>query len=90
LLLVVFLAAYFAGGVLNKMPTRDPLREIHEKVVRNAEHEYSMVVRSGGAIDVCVHAGLVAAAYLQAHDDLNYQRWKTTERSDCELAGVPR
>jgi len=38
----------------------------------------------------CVHAGMVAAAYLQAKDQGSYARWKEVERQDCNAAGVPR
>jgi len=41
------------------------------------------------ARDVCVHAGLVAAAYLQAKDEENYREWKATEKTDCVAAGLP-
>jgi hypothetical protein len=42
--------------------------------------EYEIANRHGSKIDICVHAGLVAAAYLQAKDESNYQRWKSVER----------
>jgi len=37
-----------------------------------------------------VHAGLVAASYLQAKDEANYGIWKQTESKDCSRAGIPR
>ena len=69
---------YFFGGGL------------HQGVANNFEKQYEMALRGGSAIDVCVHAGLVSAAYLQAHDQSNYQRWKQKESEDCARAGVPR
>lgn len=77
-IVAVGLLWYFFGGGLNS------------GVAKNFEKQYVMSVRSGTPIDVCVHAGLVAAAYLQAHDQLNYQRWKQTESADCALAGMPK
>ena len=69
---------YFFGGGLNN------------SVAKDFEKQYEMSVRSGSAIDVCVHAGLVSAAYLQAHDESNYQRWKQNESLDCARAGLPK
>ncbi len=69
---------YFFGGGL------------HKGVANDFEKQYEMSLRSGSAIDICVHAGLVSAAYLQAHDESNYQRWKQTESADCARAGIPK
>jgi hypothetical protein len=57
--------------------------DIHEKVIRDAEREYQMASRSGNDVDRCVHAGMVAAAHLQAHNQPSYQSWKMREEMDC-------
>jgi hypothetical protein len=57
--------------------------DIHDQVIRDAEREYQMASSSGNNIDRCVHAGLVAAAYLQAHRQPSYQSWKMREEMDC-------
>jgi len=77
--LVVFIASiwFFLGGGLEN------------KVASDAVQEYEIAKRNGTAMDACVHAGLVAAAYLQAKDESNYQQWKATERADCAAAGLP-
>ncbi|OQA91204.1 MAG: hypothetical protein BWY26_01103 [Elusimicrobia bacterium ADurb.Bin231] len=64
--------------------------EIEKKVAVDAEKQYVIAKRNGTSIDACVHAGIVAAAYLQAKDEPNYQRWKQVEFSDCDRAGVPK
>jgi len=66
------------------------LSQIHAKVARDAEHEYRMAQRSGSKMDQCVQAGFVVAAQLQAHDDMNYAKWLSIQRQDCEAAGVPQ
>jgi hypothetical protein len=55
--------------------------EIYEKVIRDAEKQYQMA--GGTSVDRCVHAGMVAAAYSQAHKQQGYQSWKLREESDC-------
>ena len=44
--------------------------------------------RNGTPMDVCVQAGLVSAAYLQAQDETGYKRAKETEKADCARAGL--
>lgn len=63
---------------------------IEKKVANDSIDQYNMVKRNGSLIDACVHAGIVAAAFLQAKDESSYQKWKDIEESDCRLAGVPR
>lgn len=67
---------YFFGGGMES------------KVADDAVKEYKMVKRNGTRMDICVHAGLVAAAYLQAKNEDEYRRWKATEKSDCAVAGL--
>lgn len=63
---------------------------IENKVAKDAEAQYSIAARNGTAIDRCVHAGMVAAAYVQAKDETSYRIWKSRESSDCEIAGIRR
>jgi hypothetical protein len=57
--------------------------DVHEKVIRDAEREYQIASSSGSDVDRCVQAGMVAAAYLQAHNQQSYQSWKMREDRDC-------
>jgi len=57
----------------------DLLQDIHVEVAEDAIVEYQMVVRQGDPIEICVHAGMVAASFLQAQDEANYTKWKNTE-----------
>jgi hypothetical protein len=75
---VVFLLLLYFGGGLEK------------KVASGFIDQYNIAKRSGTPIDVCVHAGLVSAAFLQAKDDANYQVWKATEAAACKAAGMPQ
>lgn len=65
-------------------------KSIERQVAADAVKQYEIVQRNGSAIDRCVHAALVAEAYLQAHDEERYREWKKTERSDCSDAGMPK
>lgn len=80
---------YYFGGGLEQQAART-MEDIEDKVAADAVVQYGIAKRNGTKIDACVHAGLVAAAYLQAKDEAQYRQWKQTEGSDCEAAGVPR
>jgi len=77
-LIVLGIAAwYFFGGGLES------------NVADDAIEQYEIAKRSGTPMDACVHAGIVRAAYLQAKDEDNYQKWQSVERRDCQNAGMP-
>ena len=67
------------------------MQKIYNQVATDAVKQYEIAKRNGATpIDICVQAGLVSAAYLQAQDESNYSTWKGIEKSGCALAGVPQ
>jgi len=100
LVLGALMAWFWFGGGLGMFSTtmyqaqqpavQDMMADIHRKVAADAVAQYNMTKRNGTAIDVCVHAGLVSAAYLQAKDETNYKASKAIESADCKAAGLPQ
>jgi hypothetical protein len=88
LISAIAIAWYFFGGGLESQADHD-LQHIEAKVATDAVKEYRMAVSSGDRTDICVHAGLVAAAYQQAHDEEDYLEWKKQEKSDCAYINIP-
>jgi hypothetical protein len=68
---------FFAGG-------------IQDHVADNMIADYRTAEQTGDAMQMCVHASMVVAAYIQANDAERAKTWQATERADCEKAGVPR
>ena len=67
------------------------MKDIELQVATDAVEQYTIVAQGGGtAMDRCVQAGMVAAAFLQANVAGRYQDWKERERSDCKAAGLSR
>lgn len=64
-------------------------QSIHESVVRDALKQYDIAVRQGDPMQICVQAGFVTAAYLQAHDEENYRKFKEYQQVRCKIAGLP-
>lgn len=91
--LMVVAAIWFLAGGPRQQAAEDAavtMAGIQNKVAQDAVAQYQITKRNGDAIHVCVQAGLVAAAYLQAKDEANYAKWQATEKQDCAAAGMPR
>jgi hypothetical protein len=80
---------WFAGGGFDSQVASD-MSKIEDQVATDAVSQYNIAKRQGDPMQVCVQAGTVSAAYLQAKDEANYQTWKRTEAQDCKRAGVPQ
>jgi len=86
---VIVIAAlwYFFGGGMGKQAATD-MAQIEQQVAADSVQQYKIAKRSGSAMDAYVHAGLVCAAYIQAKDEANYQKWKAIERQEGLRAGM--
>jgi len=67
----------------------DEMSKIHQQVADDAVAQYGIAKRSGDKMQACVQAGFVKAAYLQAKDEANFNKWGKTESADCAAAGLP-
>ena len=89
-LLVAGIALWWVvGGGFDSQVASD-MAKIEGQVATDAVDQYNIAKRQGDPIQICVQAGMVTAAYLQAKDEANYQTWKRAEAQDCERAGVPQ
>jgi hypothetical protein len=66
------------------------MADITSKVAQDAVAQYEIAKKSGDKIQLCVQAGFVTAAFLQAKDEPNYLAWKKTEADACAAAGMPK
>lgn len=89
-LLLVFAAIWWFGGGGLDSHVAAQVKKIENQVASDSVAQYQIAKREGDQMQICVHAGFVSAAYLQAKDEPNYQQWKKTEKSDCRKVGVPR
>jgi hypothetical protein len=80
---------FFAGGGFDQQVNRD-MKKINNQVAEDALKQYNIAKRQGDFIQICVQSGLVVAAYLQAKDESNYQKWKDIQKNDCKAAGIPQ
>ncbi|MAQ92642.1 MAG: hypothetical protein CMM84_03800 [Rhodothermaceae bacterium] len=75
------------GGLLDRMARRE-MDQIEDQVAADAVNQYDIAKRNGDPMDICVQAGLVAAAFLQAENESAYAEWKDVERADCAAVGL--
>lgn len=80
-------AWFLFGGGLEQQAAKD-LDRIEDQVATDSVNQYNIAKQSGDKIQICVQAGLVSAAYLQAEDQVNYLKWKEIEKADCARAGL--
>lgn len=87
LLIFIGLIWFYFGGGLEKQVEIDTQR-IENQVALDAVKQYEIAKRNSSAMDAYVHAGLVAASYLQAKDEANYKKWKEIEKEEAKNAGM--
>lgn len=62
----------------------------YDKVSSDMVAQYDIAKKQGDAMQTCVQAGMVSAAYLQAKDEAKYNEWKAIEKTDCKAAGIDK
>jgi hypothetical protein len=70
-------------------PTDKSRQQDTDQITADAIREYEIARQSGNASEAYVHAAAVAEAFLQAHDQANYQKWVNIRRTEALRAGVP-
>lgn len=84
----IAIIVYLFGGGKEEMADRQ-MQQIENKVADDAIKQYEIAKRGNDQMDVYIHAGLVAAAFLQAKDEENYRKWKAIEKEEAKKAGMP-
>lgn len=79
---------YFYGGCLDHQVQRD-MQRLEIQTAQDAERQYQIAKEHGSAMDAYVAAMGCSAAYLQAKDEFNYDRWKKIEKKEARRAGMP-
>lgn len=77
----------FGGGIEHQ--AKNDMQEIENQVALDAEKQYEIAKNGGDKVQTYVQASLVASAYLQANDEVNYNKWKAIEKQEAKNAGVP-
>ncbi|PSL42799.1 hypothetical protein CLV51_11015 [Chitinophaga niastensis] len=77
---------FFGGGLEQK--AKSDLNKIENQVAEDAVKQYEIAKKQGDKMQTYVQASLVATAYLQAKDEVNYNKWKDIEKEAGEAAGV--
>lgn len=89
----VILVPFFLSKLIRPAPdssARTVPKSIADQVVADTIAQYEIAKSSGrSAVDICVQAGIVVGAQLQAQDSSGYNRWKSIQQADCTTAGVP-
>ena len=84
----VLVAAVIAVGC--EELAESEMDRIEDEVAEDQVKQYKLAEKGGDKMEICVNAGIVAAAYKQADDEKNYLKWKDKEKADCKAAGLPQ
>ncbi|PKA10000.1 hypothetical protein [Leptospira harrisiae] len=84
---ITILALIFALQSCDKL-VENQMADIENKVAEDSVEQYNIAKRQGDKIQICVQAGMVSAAYLQAKNETKYSEWKSIESKDCKAAGL--
>jgi hypothetical protein len=87
ILLFIAVLWYFFGGGIEKHAV-STMQKIENQVALDAEKQYEIAKKGDDKMQTYVQAGLVAAAYLQAKDQENYNKWKAIEKEEAKNAGM--
>lgn len=85
-ILIVAMSYFLGGGLENQVKAE--LNEIENQVAEDAIRQYEIAKRNGSAMDAYIQAGMVAAAFLQAEDEINYKKWKVIEEEEAKKVGL--
>lgn len=91
---VVIVAFIFVLALLAPTPeemqqdANDYLDQVRLDVAADAEASFELAKQHGSAIDRCVAAQQVAAAYQAAQSTPQYAKWKNIEGVECQAAGL--
>ena len=88
ILFFVFIIYFYFGGGLEHQVAKD-MQNISNIVAEDQMKQYDIAKNTGNKMDAYIQAGFVAAAYLQAKDELNYQKWKNIQKQDGKKIGMP-
>lgn len=73
----------------SKEETQATINSLHEQTARDLEQQYAELQRTGASqMDLCVRAGFVAEAYLQANASTAFEKWQNIENNHCQKAGL--
>lgn len=70
-------------------PAEQQQEDVHREVIQDAITQYEKVKKTNDQMEICVYAGVVTAAYVQASLKQEAQKWKAIEDQDCKKAGIP-
>lgn len=88
----ILIGLLVAGTVLTGCDAATDMQmdKVHNKVADDMVAQYEIAKKQGDAMQTCVQAGMVSAAYLQAQDEAKYNEWKAIEKTDCKAAGIDK
>ncbi len=80
-IIIVIIFSFFMFVSIISYPTS--MNHLHNQVANDMIEQYEIAKRQGDHTQICVQAGLVTAAYLQAKNEQKFRAWKRIEKAEC-------
>lgn len=86
---LIFIGIIASGGEsIAEDHVKKEMEKMEDQVAADFVEQYNIAVRNGSAMDAYAAAGMCAAAFLQAKDETNYQKWKKIEAEHGKAIGL--
>ena len=83
-LLIVLLLIVGCSKKTVKDEIEEEMNSIYEQVAIDELRKFRIVLKTKDRIAICVQAGMVSAALLQAGKESEYLEWKKKEKELCD------
>ncbi|GAC1320715.1 MAG: hypothetical protein NVS3B11_07720 [Collimonas sp.] len=77
---------FFCDGI--EVMARENTRAIDRDAAFHTVAQYQIAKRNGLVKVACAQASAASTSFLRAKDEKDYRIWKSTEKSDCKIAGI--
>jgi hypothetical protein len=88
LIVGAFVWFFYGGGAEREAAAH--LDDVERTMASDAAAQYEIAKRHGSAMDACIAARHLSAAYLRAKEEAKYAAAKQVEHADCVKAGLSR
>ncbi|TSE08549.1 MULTISPECIES: hypothetical protein [Aquimarina] len=86
LIFILLILIYFVFTTGSDETIHQQINETKNQVVQDAIEQYNIIKRNGSDLEISMHAGFVADAFLKVGDKENYSKWKKIENQKEQKA----
>ena len=86
--IIIIVGSIIAVSVTSDSVVTSTMQDIENQVAADAVKQFEIAKKNGSTMDAYSAASMVKAAYLQANDEENYQKWHDIEQDLAKQLGL--